>query len=142
MPQEKILKFLNADPGKTLKGYIKNGAYPYLKNKLLTKGPLGKTREELPGFIRSLEDDDARFGKIEQNQMKTTYILINVIYNEVKNNLRKIEKEVTDGKLIPADPKIKVMNGQQLVDGELVPPENTKPIENDTKEKSKSLSSR
>ena len=99
-----VPKFIQEDPNKNRKKLIKEQVYGYLENRVLTKGPLGKTKELIPDFISLLGKHDKGFKEIKLDHIKTTHKLIEAIYNELKNNARKIEKEIKAGKILPYSP--------------------------------------
>lgn len=99
-----VPKWLQEEPTKTKKKLIKEQVYGYLENIVLTKGPLGKTKELIPDFISLLGKLDKDFKVILPDHIKTTYKLIEAIYNELKNNARKLEKEVKAGKIMAYSP--------------------------------------
>ena len=99
-----VPKWIQEEPSKAKKKLIKEQVYSYLENLVLTKGPLGKTKELIPDFISLLGKLDKEFKIIQQDHIKTTYKLVEAIYNELKNNARKIEKEIKAGKILPYSP--------------------------------------
>ena len=99
-----VPKWIQEEPSKGKKKLIKEKVYGYLENLVLTKGPLGKTKELIPGFIPLLGQHDSDFKEMNLEHIKTTYKVIEAIYNELKNNARKIEKEIKAGRVIPYAP--------------------------------------
>ena len=99
-----VPKWIQEEPSKTKKKLIKEQVYSYLENLVLTKGPLGKTKELIPDYISLLGKLDKDFKEIQPHHIKTTYKLVEALYNELKNNARKIEKEVKAGKILPYSP--------------------------------------
>ena len=68
MPKGKTLpstlKFLTKKPSNTIYNLSKKEAYPYIQNLVLTIGPLGKTKDLLPGYVSHLNKSDETFDKI------------------------------------------------------------------------------
>ena len=75
-----------------------------MENLVLTKGPLDKTKELIPDFVTLLGQHDPDFKEVKSEHLKTTFKLIETIYNELKNNARKIEKEIQAGRILPYSP--------------------------------------
>ena len=108
MPKDKSLpknlKFLSKKPSTAIYNLSKKEAYPYLEKLVLTKGPLGKTKDLLPGYVTHLSSSDKTVGEIPPEEIKTANKFIESIYYDLKNAAAKVKKEIKDKHIIPHDP--------------------------------------
>ena len=115
-----IPKWLQEEPNRHKRELIKENAYAYLEQIVLSIGPLGKTKEYVEEYIVALGKLDKDFNTIKKEFIKTTFKVIEYIYTQLKNNIRKINKEVDDGKILPYSPPsetkfTKEIEAEQLV---------------------------